>query len=177
MEKAKYMLHRKLRMLGVVGLAGILTACAGIKDVDNRWCPPEDEPVVVQDKITLKADALFKFDQGDLNGLLPQGKETLNELADPLKSKYVQINSIELIGHTDRLGPEAYNMRLSQQRADTVKSYLQSGGVDYTMTAVGKGESDPVTTDCKGSVATTALINCLQPDRRVNVIITGIRQD
>ncbi|MFV0284648.1 MAG: OmpA family protein, partial [Castellaniella sp.] len=85
-------------------------------------------------------------------------------------------DAIELEGHTDRLGSESYNQRLSQARAETVQRYLRSRGVQAPMTAVGRGESQPVTTGCQGNRASQQLIACLQPDRRVVVRITGVKK-
>lgn len=163
----------------LVTAAFTLTACASLQDVDNKWCPPEAAPVVqpapVQQSITLQADALFKFDRGDVAGLLPQGQAQLDALAQKLQSGYASIDGIAITGYTDRLGPQAYNQRLSQQRADSVMHYLQSHGVDAPMVAAGKGEANPVTSRCEGDVATNKLIACLQPDRRVDLQITGIK--
>ena len=66
---------------------------------------------------------------GDLAGLLPEGKGKLDELAQRLADGYVQIDTLRLTGHTDRLGSDAYNQRLSEQRAATIKQYLQSKGL------------------------------------------------
>ena len=170
--------YSMIRMLVVAGASLTLTACAGLHDVSHKWCP-EDEvapvPVPVQDKITLKADALFAFDQGHLGGLLPGGRAELDDVADKIRTGYVRVDGIDLVGHTDRLGSDAYNMRLSQERADTVRNYLRQRGVTAPITAIGVGESQPVTRGCVGEVATRALTECLQPDRRVEVVITGIR--
>lgn len=82
-------------------------------------------------------------------------------------------------GNLDLVGLPACDQMLSQERADAVKSYLvTSGKVDpMTITAVGKGEGSPVTAagDCKGTSATAALIACLQPDRRVEIEVSGTR--
>ena len=84
---------------------------------------------------------------------------------------------ITVEGHTDRLGSVAYNQKLSVQRAEAVKSYLvTAGGVDPAkVSAVGKGKSQPVTGPnvCQGQKRTDKLIACLQPDRRVEVEVTG----
>jgi OOP family OmpA-OmpF porin len=86
---------------------------------------------------------------------------------------------ITVEGHTDRLGSDAYNQRLSTRRAEAVKSYLVgTGGIDGTkISAVGKSESAPVTKpgDCTGTSASTKLLACLQPDRRVEVEVVGTR--
>ena len=171
-----------IRMICVAGAALTLTACAGLHDVSNKWGPPDHQkqkPVQetpVQETITLKADALFAFDQGHLGGMLPAGRTELDKVAEKIRTGYARVDSIELVGHTDRLGSDAYNMRLSQERADTVKSYLQQHGVAAPISAIGKGETQPVTHGCVGEIATRALTECLQPDRRVEVIITGIRR-
>lgn len=86
---------------------------------------------------------------------------------------------ITVTGHTDRIGSHAYNMKLSTRRAEAVKSYLaQSAGIPAgRIAARGTDGSDPVTKpgECKGKKATKALIACLQPDRRVEVEVSGTR--
>lgn len=156
---------KKLALLAGAGL--ILSACASVGDVDNSWCP-------VDETITLSADALFKFDKSGVNDMLPQGRAELDELANTLNNNYAQIDSLELTGHTDRLGAADYNQRLSEARANTVKRYLESKGVNAPITTQGKGKAEPVTTSCEGSGQ--ALIDCLQPDRRVDVRIQGLKR-
>lgn len=82
-------------------------------------------------------------------------------------------------GHTDRLGSDAYNQTLSEQRAHAVKNHLGTAGkLDGSkITAVGKGETQPITRpeDCKGNQRTAALVACLQPDRRVDVEVNATR--
>src|SRR5690625_1126705 len=127
-----------LRRMAIVPALLALTACAGLQDVDHRWCPPEEvvAAVPVQEKVTLQADALFKFDRGDLAGLLPEGRATLDELAEKLLTGYATIDTIELIGHTDRLGTVEYNQALTERPADTGMADLQSKGVDYPNTSL-----------------------------------------
>ena len=122
-------------------------------------CPPGAAPQV----ITLDADALFAFDKSDLR---PEGRAKLQEFASSL-NQVGQYNSINVSGYTDRLGSNAYNMRLSQARANSVKNYLVSLGVpSHKIHAQGYGESNPVV-QCDGSGA--QLISCLQPNRRVEI--------
>jgi OOP family OmpA-OmpF porin len=129
-------------------------------------------PVRVE-RIVLNASALFRFDRSAEADLLPQGRAELDALAAKLGDAYASVESIALVGHTDRLGSAAYNDRLSQARADTVKAYLQGKGIAAEITATGRGEAVPVK-DCPGGdVATLALTECLQPNRRVEVTITG----
>ena len=129
-------------------------------------------PAPATQKFTLSADALFDFDK---TALKPEGRRKLDELADALRGK--QHDTIVATGHTDRIGSVRYNQRLSERRAETVKKYLQSKGLDVgKITAVGKGKSEPImkATDCRGPRMTRAAVRaCLQPDRRVDIEISG----
>jgi len=129
-------------------------------------------PDTSPEKITFSADALFDFDRAVLK---QKGKQSLDNLMAKLgKVKY---DVIVAVGHTDRIGNEAYNKKLSVKRAEAVKSYLVSTHkVDPSNVFVdGKGETDPVTgATCKGRGK--SLISCLQPDRRVEIEIAGVRQ-
>lgn len=117
-------------------------------------------------RITLDADALFDFDKATLR---PAGRAKLDALAQQLKG--LTPEKVSATGHTDRLGPAAYNQRLSVQRANAVRDYLVSQGVPANLIETqGKGASEPVTKDCK---AGAGLVACLQPDRRVEVDVTG----
>lgn len=169
-----------LMTLSVLATALLLSACSSMQDVNNRWCPPEAAPVPVavvhSERINVSADALFKFDRSDLNDMLPEGRQTLDELVNRINQGYVSIASIDLTGHTDRLGPTAYNQKLGLERAQTVHDYLKSKGINAAMTVNSAGAADPVTTDCVGTKATAALKACLQPDRRVTLDIKGERK-
>jgi len=81
------------------------------------------------------------------------------------------------VGHTDRLGSDAANQKLSEKRAAAVKEYLVSKKIDANRVYTeGKGEKQPVTGDkCKGDKATKALVDCLQPDRRVAIELIGTK--
>jgi OOP family OmpA-OmpF porin len=134
--------------------------------------PPPPEPEV--EKVKLSSEALFDFDKATLR---PGAKQTLDELSRKLANYPKQIDSIKVFGHTDRIGAADYNDRLSLERATAVKDYLVANGVPAgKIRAEGKGSSDPVTTDCTGTKRTKALIECLQPDRRVEVHITVERK-
>ena len=79
-------------------------------------------------------------------------------------------------GHTDRIGSDAYNQKLSERRANQVKDYLAAQGVDSgIISSAGKGESEPVV-QCEGNKATKKLISCLQPNRRVEIRAEGTKQ-
>ena len=77
-----------------------------------------------------------------------------------------------MTGHTDRIGSAEYNLKLSKQRADAVRDYLISKGVDRTkIETIGMGEKEPVV-QCNQKEM-KALIACLQPNRRVDVQVKG----
>lgn len=125
-------------------------------------------------KVTLSADSLFAFDKATLK---PGGEQELDQFAAQLSG--TRFDVITITGHTDRIGSHAYNQKLSERRADTVRGYLvgHAGIASDKIAAKGVDGSDPVTKpgECRGKKATPALIACLQPDRRVEVEVTGTR--
>jgi len=130
---------------------------------------PAPKPVVTPppaprfERITLSATELFDFDSAAL--VQPQPK--LDEVAEALKGN-MQLNDIDVTGYTDRLGSSAYNLKLSQQRADSVKNYLVGRGVAANrLRAEGRGAANPVATCTDRN--RTKLIECLAPNRRVEV--------
>lgn len=130
---------------------------------------PEGESCPPGQNLTLSADALFRFDGGSAGDLLPEGRSELDKLATTLDDK--SIRKVNIYGYTDRLGSESYNQALSAQRAETVKAYLVNHGIDGSMiSAQGRGEADPVE-QCSGVVGRSEIIDCLQPNRRVEIEI------
>ncbi|MEO7939792.1 MAG: OmpA family protein [Burkholderiaceae bacterium] len=135
-------------------------------------------PVVVaapeRKSVRFSADTLFAFDQSDVR---PEGRAALDAFTRDLQGTAFDVVIVE--GHTDRLGSDAYNQKLSTRRAEAVRTYLvATGGLDGAkVTAVGRGESAPVTAagDCVGNRASAKLLACLQPDRRVEVEVSGTR--
>jgi OOP family OmpA-OmpF porin len=136
--------------------------------------PPAPPPPAAPMKVTLSADSLFDFDKSLVK---PEGKQALDKLAADLRG--AQYDAIRVTGHTDRIGSHDYNLKLSTRRAEAVSAYLVgSAGIPAgKITARGVDGAEPVTQpgDCKGSKVTPALIACLQPDRRVEVEVTGTR--
>jgi len=125
-------------------------------------------PTVTAKAITLNADAFFDFDKDTLK---KEGKASLDALVKDMN--VAQVEYITVVGHTDRIGSDAYNQKLSERRANTVAKYLTAKGVPASMVkASGVGEAQPVK-ECKGEKATSALIKCLAPNRRA-VITVGV---
>ncbi len=129
---------------------------------------------VVKESFVLISDALFQFNKSSLGDLLPGGHENLKRMAERLKG-YKSIQTLNIYGHTDRLGSEAYNDALSQNRAQTVRAYLESLGVKADNTnAQGRGTRESTGLACSAKLAQAALVTCLQPDRRVTLEVTGV---
>ncbi|MEN9479219.1 MAG: hypothetical protein RLZZ298_614, partial [Pseudomonadota bacterium] len=110
------------------------------------------------EKITVAADALFDFNKATLRS---EGKAKLDELVS--KAKAIKLEVILVVGHTDRIGGDAYNQKLSEKRAAAVKEYLVAKGIEANRVYTeGKGEKQPVTGGkCKGESKSKALIDCL----------------
>lgn len=130
---------------------------------------PAAKPAPVTEKVTFAADTLFDFNKATLR---PEGKEKLDELF--LKLFGMQLEVIVASGHTDTLGSDSYNQKLSVKRAEAVKAYLVEKGVEENRVYTeGKGESEPVVQCSEKNRA--ALIKCQQPNRRVEVEVVGTR--
>ena len=91
-------------------------------------------------KVTYAADAFFDFDKSVLK---PEGKAKLDDLVSKVKG--INLEVVIAVGHTDSVGADAYNQKLSLRRSQAVKAYLVSKGIDKTrIYTEGKGEKQPV---------------------------------
>lgn len=116
-------------------------------------------------------ETLFDFDSADLRAA---GRATLDDFVD--QSNENSSAQISVIGYTDRLGADAYNQQLSEQRMEAVKDYLVSEGIEANrISAEGKGHAEPNMSadECPGE-RSAAVIACLQPDRRVVASMTEV---
>ncbi len=126
--------------------------------------PPPPPPAPKMQKFTLSASELFAFNSAKLAPAQPK----LDEVASTMIANS-DIASVTIVGYTDRIGSKPYNQKLSEERANSVKAYLEGKGIASSrLTAVGKGEADPVV-ECKDEKKRPALIKCLEPNRRVEI--------
>ena len=114
---------------------------------------------------------MFGFDKANLQA---GAKPILDDAAAKIKAN-PEIKTVVVTGHTDRIGSEKYNQKLSERRAKVVANYLVSQGVNSSIiTSEGKGMSDPVV-QCEGTKKTKKLKSCLQPNRRVTIKAEGTK--
>ncbi len=125
--------------------------------------PPPPPPAPVSEKVTFAADAFFDFDKSTLK---PEGRAKLDEVVSKLGG--VNLEVIIAVGHTDSVGSDAYNQALSLRRAEAVKAYLTSKGIDKSRVYTeGKGEKQPVA-DNKTKAGR-------EKNRRVEIEVVGTR--
>jgi OmpA-OmpF porin, OOP family len=137
---------------------------------------PAPAPRVTTETLNLGAKVQFAFDKGGLNDMLPGSQAELKELADRLARVYSRIDGLVVTGHTDRLGSAAYNAKLAKTRADTVRVYLASAGVQAPIDTRFEGSAKPLSSTCTGKPQSAELKACLQQDRRVEVQVTGVKR-
>ena len=102
--------------------------------------PATTQPPTVASKVNFAADAFFDFDKSVLK---PEGRAKLTDLVEKIRG--VNLEVIIAVGHTDSIGSDAYNQRLSVRRAEAVKAFLVSKGIERNRVYTeGKGEKQPV---------------------------------
>ena len=135
---------------------------------------PAPAPVMVEKQFTLSSDVLFDFNKATLK---PEASQALDSLYSQIEEARPKDGVATVIGHTDRIGSDAYNQKLSEQRAQTVANYLVGKGIPASKVNVeGRGKASPVTGDSCVSKSKRELIVCLAPDRRVEVKVEGVTE-
>lgn len=144
-------------------------ACAALLQPPAPPPPPPRPAPMPADPVRLSADALFGFDSAVLTDA---GRRSVEGLLQQVRSAS-QTQTIQVLGYTDRIGSDSYNLLLSQRRADAVRDALVQGGVPAAaIIAEGRGKSDPLVQCMQGD--RQAVIACLAPNRRVE--ISGLAQ-
>ena len=124
---------------------------------------PAPAPAVAAQKVTYAADAFFDFDKSVLK---PEGRAKLDDLVSKIQG--INLEVIIAVGHTDSVGSDAYNQKLSVRRAEAVKAYLISKGIERNrIYTEGKGEKQPV--------ADNRTAEGRAKNRRVEVEVVGTR--
>ena len=126
---------------------------------------PAAAAAAVSSKVTYAADAFFDFDKSVIK---PEGKAKLDDLVGKVKA--INLEVIIAVGHTDSVGSDAYNQKLSLRRSQAVKAYLVSKGIDKTrIYTEGKGEKQPV--------ADNKTKEGRAKNRRVEIEVVGSRKN
>jgi OOP family OmpA-OmpF porin len=140
------------------GLAG----CDGVPVAQQDTVTPKPAPMA--NKVVFNADTFFDFDKATLK---PEGRQLLDQVAAQAAS--ITLETVIAVGHTDSIGTEAYNQKLSERRAAAVKAYLVGKGIDpnriYTE---GKGKTQPI--------ASNKTREGRAKNRRVEIEIVGTKQ-
>ncbi|MGK2889126.1 MAG: porin OmpA [Candidatus Malihini olakiniferum] len=135
---------------------------------------PAPAQVVETKCFTLRSDVLFNFDK---DALKPEGRQSLDQLYSQLSNLDPKDGSVVVLGFTDRIGSVEANQALSERRVQNVVSYLGLKGIPANkISARAMGKSNPVTgSTCDNTTPRAALIDCLAPDRRVEIEVKGIK--
>jgi OOP family OmpA-OmpF porin len=131
---------------------------------------PKPEPRNVELKIELQGIPFNKVE------LTADNKKELDEFLDKEVKPLTTVGAVIITGHTDRIGSEKYNKKLSEKRALAAKDYIVSKGIDQKLIFwEGKGPKQPipVTKFCDNKMKRAQLIECLAPNRRVTVEVVG----
>jgi outer membrane protein OmpA-like peptidoglycan-associated protein len=141
---------------------------------------PVAVPAMAEMRVLLNADVVFAFDRSDRAAIRAGGLDRLDALLRRIVTEQLDIVSVRVIGHADRLnstGDRQYNLRLSERRAKTVRDLLVGRSIAATAISVGaEGDTAPVDRCGDKTRDTPDLEECLLPNRRVEVALTAVRR-
>ena len=146
-----------------------------------RVAPVVPAVVTPASPVNASANVLFNFDKRDLGNVRSYTKDQLDTLIAQVKSGSVTVSGIKLIGHADRLnstGDSNYNIKLSQDRVETIRAYMVGQGVPANLLSTAyQADTQQIEACTKAKFRSTAeLQECLLPNRRVEVILSGVRK-
>lgn len=121
----------------------------------------------------LAADTTFAFGKSELT---PAARNQLDALVKNANGRCGKVSAVRVVGHTDSIGSDKANQKLSELRAAAVKSYLQGKGMKpASFEAVGMGESQPLgKVSCAKNLPKAKMVECLAPNRRVVISVQGV---
>ena len=134
---------------------------------------PAAEPTPLKRRHNFSAELLFRFGGYRVEDLTSQGHAEIVKLARVIKEQSRQVQSVLVQGHTDPMGPAASNLRISRERAETVRKILLNSGLPARkVQAEGRGSSDLLVTDCKPKATSRQdRLACNAPNRRVEILV------
>lgn len=137
--------------------------------------PAPKPPVVIKRNLMLGADGTFAINRYSLSDLRYEGKNKIDQSLATIRSEGINVSNVNIVGHADRLGNEKRNQFLSQQRSETIKSYLVASGVPHQIITTGSRSSSEPIVSCNQKKRAD-LVKCLEPNRRISIDFTGTIQ-
>jgi len=139
--------------------------------------PPVDAPQVkaamTPQKVTLSADSLFGAVGRTVSEMPPEGRLSVERLANDIKRNFRRIYYVVVTAHTDRLGSDADKVELSLARAGAVSEVLAQQGIDAKIIRIaGMGDRQPLA-QCPGKARAAVLQDCLRANRRIEIEVVG----
>ena len=166
-EDAERLLQTSHEQVMIINRASAVVPCG----------EPAARPVTLM-KFQLEAAVLFEFGHGDTMAITPAGRKELNQIAAKIQTlPRESVTGVVVQGHADPIGSDSYNLKLSEQRAQTVGQALSEAGIPPgLLEAQGLGSEEPVV-HCPPSGDRAKLIRCNAPNRRVEIHVEGKRSD
>jgi OOP family OmpA-OmpF porin len=172
---------------GLCWRTGTWTPADAVPGCDGELAPPVAKPIAppvaapaaaapapapkrCDFAVTLKNDETFAFNKATLN---PAAKAHIDTEVMPKLASCAKVDIVIVTGHSDRLGSQQYNQKLSEKRAEAVAAYLKSKGVGAEIDIMGAGKTQSVKA-CDDKLPRKQLIACLAPNRRVVIEGRGL---
>ena len=146
----------------------VIDLASRIEDLGGKTQDIQVKETATEVRMELAADVLFDFDKADI---LPKAQSALKQVADVIREKAKGRGAVTIEGHTDAKGSDAYNQRLSERRAEAVKSWLatREGLKDVSFTTRGFGATKPVAPNKKRDGSDDP--EGRQKNRRVEIVV------